>query len=332
MATREQLEAMTLAELRTLARERQIGGASKLRKTELIQQLLQVDVKQAPSPSKRPTAVWPRVAAFGRRCLGAIVQMVGVLGVLVALLCMLGLPLAASRAIGLTQGALVSTASSIQTAAESLRLAGDSLGEAAKTLDDTTVAVVAADDSLESVQQLLRTTADAAGDDVPATIEAARLALISAESGALAIDQVLRTLASFGWLTGISYDPEQSLDASLSNVATELEPLPESLRELEGDLDATADDIEPLQVSLETVTGDLASFSTSLIALQEQLYGQAADLKEQAAALEKVSSWIPFWVWVVVIAIEMILVGVVVEQYAVFFVGRQIWNTGRIET
>jgi hypothetical protein len=244
---------------------------------------------------------------------------------------MLGLPFAASRVIGFTQGALVSTANSIQTAAESLRLAGDSLGEASKTLNDTGVAVVAADGSLESVQQLLRTTADAAGDDVPATIEAARLALISAESGALAIDQVLRTLDSFGWLTGVSYNPEQSLDASLSNVATELEPLPESLRELEGDLDVTADDIEPLQASLETVSGDLASFSTSLTALQEQLYGQAADLKEQAAALEKAASRIPFWVWVAVIAVELVLVGVAVEQYAVVFVGRQIWNTGRIE-
>jgi hypothetical protein len=341
MIAREQLETMTLAELRALARERRVEGVSKLRKVELIQQLLQADALQAElaetisshpaHPLKREAAVWPRVVVLGKRCLGAIVQVVGVLGVVLALLCMLGLPFGASRVIALAQEALASTVGSIQNAAKSLQLAGDSLGEAAQTLDDTGVTVVAADDSLESVEQLLRTTADAAGNDVPATIEAARLALISAESGALAIDQVLRTLAGFGWLTGISYDPEQSLDAGLSNVAVALEPLPGSLRELEGDLDATADDIELLQSSLETVVGDLSSFSTSLTALQAQTYKQATDLQDRAAALEEVSSWVPFWVWVVVIAIETVLVGVAVEQSAVFFVGRQLWNAGRIK-
>lgn len=341
MATRERLETMTLAELRALARERRVEGVGKLRKAELIQRLLQADALQAAlaetissppvHPSKRAAAVWPRVVVLGKRCLGAIVQVVGILGAVLVLLCMLGLPFGASRAIALAQEALASTVGSIQNAVESLQLAGDSLGEAAKTLDDTGVTVVAADDSLESVEQLLRTTADAAGNDVPATIEAARLALVSAESGALAIDRVLRALSGFGWLTGVRYDPEQSLDTSLSNVATELEPLPESLRQLQNDLDATADDIEPLQSSLETVADDLASFSTSLTTLQAQTYKQATDLQGQAAALEEVSSWVPFWVWVSVIAIEMILVGVVVEQSAVFFVGRQIWSVGRIE-
>lgn len=342
MVTREQLETMTLGELHALAQERHVEGVGKLKKAELIQRLLQTDALQAElaetisgppvHPSKRAAAVWSRVVVLGKRCLGAIVQAVGGLGVVLALLCMLGLPFGASRAIALAQEALTSTAGSIQAAAESLQLAGDSLGEAAKTLDDTGVTVVAADDSLESVEQLLRTTADAAGNDVPATIEAARLALISAEGGALAIDQVLRALSGFGWLTGVRYDPEQSLDTSLSNVAVALEPLPESLRELEGDLDATADDIEPLQSSLETVVGDLASFSTGLTALQAQTYKQATDLQGQAAVLEEVSGWVPFWVWVAVLAIEMILVGVLVEQCAVLFVGRQLWNAGRAET
>jgi hypothetical protein len=101
---------------------------------------------------------------------------------------------------------------------------------------------------------------------------------------------------------------------------------------LQGDLDAAADDIEPLQSSLETVTTDIGSFSTSLIALQKQMYDQAADLQDQAAALEEVSSWMPFWVRVGVIVIEMILIGGVVEQCAVFFVGRQLWNAGRAKT
>ncbi|MBN1810974.1 MAG: Rho termination factor N-terminal domain-containing protein [Anaerolineae bacterium] len=349
MATREQLETMTLAELRALAQERHVESVSKLRKADLVQQLLQADIRQASSavtppeptemtsrlpvrPSKRAAAVWSRVVVLGKRCLGVIVQVVGVFGVILTLLSMLVLPFAASRTIVLAQETLTSTATSIQTAAESLQLAGDSLGEAAKTLNDAGVTVVAADNSLESVKQLLRTTADVAGNDVPTTIEAARLALVSAESGALAIDQVLRTLSSVGWLTGVTYDPEQSLDVSLVNVATELEPLPESLRELQSDLDATADDIEPLQSSLETVTTDLDSFSTSLTVSQEQMYDQAADLKDWAAALEEVSNKMTVWVWVAVVVIEMILIGVTVEQCAVFFVGRRLWNAGRANT
>jgi hypothetical protein len=269
------------------------------------------------------------VVTLWKRSLGAVIQVVGILGMVLALLCALALPLAALRVTALTQDTLTSIAGSLQTAAQSLQLAGDSLGEAAQALSDTSLAVVAADDSLESVKQLLRTTADAAGDDVPATIEAARQGLIAAEDSARAIDQVLRTLASVGWLTGVSYDPEQSLDASLSNVAAELEPLPGSLRELESDLDATADDIEPLQASLETVITDLDSFSTSLIVLQTQLYDQASDLRARAAVLEQTSDGMPVRIWTAAVVIEMVVVGGVVEQYAIFFVGRHLWSTGR---
>jgi hypothetical protein len=258
--------------------------------------------------------------------MGLLFQVVGALGVVITLLGMLVLPFAASRAAAMIQEALISTAGSARTAAKSLQLAGDSLGEAARTLGDVDAGIVAADGSLESIKQFLRTTADVAGDDVPTTVEAARRALLSAEDGALAIDQVLRTLASIGWLTGVDYAPQQSLDAGLGSVAAELEPLPESLRELEGDLNAAADGIEPVQSSLQTVSGDLDSFSASLIALQEQTYDQATDLRTQAVALILASDDVPVWIWAAAVAIELIAIGRVVEQCAVFFVGRLLWG------
>ena len=332
----ERWNAMAVAALRSLARERRIEGVGKLKKKEIIQQLVQAEAWQVQPVAARPTPSnvlsglmlrlrkrW--VAIPWRRCLGIALQVTGGLGSLVSLACMIALPFLASRGVKLAQGILVSTAASTRTAADSLQLVGDSLGQASIALGDASVTLGTTEDSLESVEPLLRSVGGLVGDKAPTTIDAARQALISAESGAKSIDQVLRTLARLEALIGVTYDPAQPLDRSLADVAAGLEPLPAALKEVRGDLDAAVEDIGPIRSSLEVVAGDLVSFSASLDRLQERMYDQSSTLEDVATSTEQAVGRMPVSIWIATIVIEVILVGIGLEQCAVLIFGRQLW-------
>jgi hypothetical protein len=327
---------MTVAELRSLAREWRIEGVGRLRKQEIIRQLIQAEAWQVQPVAAPPTPTdvvsglllrfrKPWVAISWRRCLGIALQITGSFGFLVSLACIIALPFLASRGVKLAQGALVSTAASTRTAVDSLQLVGDSLGQASIALGDASVTLGAAGDSLESVGPRLRSVGGLVGDKAPTAIDAARQALISAESGAKSIDQVLRTLARLEALTGVAYDPEQALDRSLADVAAGLEPLPVALKEVRGDLDAAAEDIGPIRSSLEVVAGDLVSFSASLGRLQERMYDQTSILEDVATSIEQAVGRVSVSIWIATIVIEVILVGIGLEQCAVLIFGRQLW-------
>jgi hypothetical protein len=332
----ERWNAMTVAELRSLAREWRIEGVGRLRKKEIVQQLVQAEAWHVRPVAVRQTLVdvllglllrlrkrW--VAIPWRRHLGIALQVTGSLGLIVSLVCLIALPFLASRGVKLAQGVLASTAASTRAAADSLQLVGDSLGQASIALADASVTLGTTEDSLESVEPLLRSVGGLVGDEAPTTIEAARQALISAESGAKSIDQVLRTLARLEPLTGATYDPEQPLDRSLADVATGLEPLPAVLKEVQGDLDAAVEDIGPIRSSLEVVANDLVSFSASLDRLQERMYDQSSTLGDVAASTEQSAERVSVSIWIATILIEMILVGIGLEQCAVLIFGRQLW-------
>jgi methyl-accepting chemotaxis protein len=153
------------------------------------------------------------------------------------------------------------------------------------TLDQLVETLQTTSDSLEQVQTgsedldgLLQSVSGFLHVEAPDTIESARQAILSTQEGARAMDQVLRGLASVSFLTGVNYDPEQPLDASLAAVADSLSPLPESLREVSVDLDDVRANLEELQ---ETAL----SMQTDLAGLRAELGGssQSMDLNAEAA-------------------------------------------------
>lgn len=139
------------------------------------------------------------------------------------------------------------------------------------TLDQLVGTLQTTSGSLEQIQSgsddldgLLQSVSGFLSDDAPDTIESARQAILSTQEGARAMDRVLRGLATVSFLTGVEYDPEQPLDASLAEVAGSLSPLPDSLRAVSGDLDEVRDNLTELQEATVSMQSDIAGLQTEL--------------------------------------------------------------------
>jgi len=107
-------------------------------------------------------------------------------------------------------------------------------------------------------------------------------------------------------------------------VAASLEPLPVALDEVRRSLDAAVEDLAPVRASLQVVADDLNLFSADLTALQVEVYAHADSLDNLSVSIERMAERAPAWVLMLAILVELILVGFVVEQGAVYFQGGQL--------
>jgi methyl-accepting chemotaxis protein len=275
-------------------------------------------------------SVSERVSGAGwKRFAGAVIQVTGVLGLIICLVGAVGLPLLAGRVSEQVHLLLLTAADGAANGALSIRLAGDSLGQGSELLRGASTTVGTINSSLGRTQPVLLSVGAVVGEEFPTTIVAASEALRSAQSGAASIDRVLRAFASLDFITGISYDPEKSLDQSLSDVAAGLEPLPTALAGVQDDFDVLADALSPVQASLEDVADDLGALAESLDQVREQTDEQAAILEEMAEAADRAATRTTTWVWAVFITIDVVVVLLGVEQLAIITVGRQLRREGR---
>ncbi len=331
---------MNLVDLRGLARGRGIEGVAALEKGDLVGRLLQTDkAKEVPlrvrPPGERSLpalagGVRQRLSGLGwRKGFGLAVQVAGGLGTALCLGGLVLLPLLAVRAAAAVPDSLASLAEAARGLQEPVELAGGSLGEASAALDAVGEMLLGAEGSLGTIEPLLRSIGELVGEDTPEAIDAARGALTSAEAGAEAIDATLRTLSYVSFITGVSYDPEQSLQDALAEVNAGLEPLPDDLREIQADLDAAAEDLEPMRTSAAEVAGHLDDLAASLEALEEYVLGQSAALDDLAASAARAAERAPVWVWTVAAVAEPLVVAAGLEQIAIVVVGGQIRPGGQ---
>jgi hypothetical protein len=300
-----------------------------------MNQLLDADPWEEPPLRVRPTprrrllriAGWLRELRPGprwKRGLGLAVQLAGCAGAAVCLVSLVLLPVLAHRVASALPDSLAVLAEAARGLQEPLDLAGESLGGASAALEGVGGMLLSAGESLDSLGTVLGSVSEVLGEDAPEAIDAARDALSSAEAGAQAIDGALRTLSYLGPLTGVTYDPEQSLQEGLSEVAASLEPLPDALRDIGADLDGAVSDLGPLRSSMEEAAGQVGVLAGRIDALEDFVVGRRPALENLALAASGAAEKAPAWVWAVAGAGELLLVVAFLEQIAIVVVGGEL--------
>ena len=275
-----------------------------------------------------PGASEQRSTARWRTGLGFAIQVAGGLGALLCLVLVILVPLSASRVAASLPESLTLLAEGARRLRDPLELAAGSLGEASAVLNATGAMLLTVGESLESVEPLLTSVGDVVGQDAAEAIDAARSALESAEGGAAAIDSTLRTLSYLGPLTGVTYDPEESLQESLAEVNASLEPLPDDLRGIQDDLDEAVEDLEPVLTSIDGVAAYLESLTVSVEELGEYVLSQSTALGRLAVRADRAADSAPAWVWRVALLLEFLLLLACLEQAVVIVVGKQLRTGG----
>jgi hypothetical protein len=321
----EFLGAKRVGELRRLAKGEGIEYVQRLKKPELIRALLR---REGSAPEETISKTEPEsrdhISLRSMRLLGCTIRLASGMGLAVCLIGAVLLPFATTRVVAFSEDFLHRVGEQARTLKTSLEHVYSSLESANKVLDSTAGTLAAAGQSMEGSVPLIESVSVLVGGQAPTTIETTRLALIAAEDGAGAIDQVLRGLAKLSLLTGVTYDPKQSLDQSLAQIAHGLEPLPPGLITVGEDIGELADDIDHLGQDLLEMPSQLEAFSGEIVALQDELQGFILQLDESARVFDGACERVSTWIWVTFVLLELGLIWLGLGQCAVYYVGGQI--------
>lgn len=191
-----------------------------------------------------------------------------------------------------------------------LTLTDDTLENTSRTLEQTRATVVEVNGALENaavattnlsltmsdMQPLLESSATVVTEDIPGNIEAIQAAIPNITRVAGVIDDVLTRLSAFRidqtipipfnpitlqFDLGIDYAPEEPFDASIEELGTSLEGMPEELRSLETDLDNLAADLELLTGNIDTAATDIEDINAE-VALFIPIIDEYLDLISQS--------------------------------------------------
>lgn len=260
--------------------------------------------------------------------LGLALRTLGLVGLVLSVAAMIGTPVATVKAIPAVQSGLRIGADTADSMADSLDLAGGALDGAAEVLDGTGETLVSVEQSIANTQPLIEAVAGLVGSTVPITIEGTQRTLETAVQGAHAIDQVLRGLAALGPLTGVSYDPERSLESSLSEAASGLAPIPQALREVQRELDGVGGELDTMRSRLRSTASDLDQFAGDLQQVSQGLEERAADLRQLANGLRRAADSARTWMWGIAVAVELVLLGMAATQRTLYLAGREASGRG----
>ena len=198
-----------------------------------------------------------------------------------------------------------------------------SLSLASKTLSDSVDLLLEADDLLFESSSLLRSVGELVGQDATETILSTQDALEAAIPGSQTIDSMLNALSILEPLTGFSYNPEKSLSQGLNDVSASLEPLPESLREVQSQLVEAADEIDDLAPGMEAVAQDLSNFSDTILEVSEELGTGQNSFQLLYDMIEKIQNRVAPISWISTIILSVFMAFGALSQLSTFLVGKQ---------
>lgn len=317
----QQLNAMDPGQLARLADEQQrilqLGGRQV--QPPDPQGTQQFDDRAAPAPESAP-AWLPIVTRLSARAIQAVAIIASLLALVGFVLLAIGaarLPGLVNRMISEARVSASSTALVVQNVSEVLALTSSTLHDSGPVIREFAATVEKSEDLVLSLRTLLEQQAPQTLIDVSET-------LLAAQAGAKAMDSVLRGLAVFPFLTGISYAPQQPLDSALFDAAASIVPLTVNLGDLSDDLVHATRDWDLLVLDLEEVALDVELLAIKMRRLHETAEKQSASLAELQEQLQEAPQRLMGWLWAGVGLAGFMLLWVLLAQVALFQVGEAI--------
>lgn len=272
---------------------------------------------QETSRSNNEIRTWPKWFCVMLRAGGAS-------GIMFSLLALIVFPLYAPTVIRKLQESTSSAAGQIEELAEVLDLTAEALDQTAIMLGGASGAFSTTNLFIEDSVALIQTLGVMLGEKAPDTIDSTQQALEAAQEGAKAIDSTLRALSVIEFLTGVSYDPEKSLSASLEDVALSLKPLPNALRDVHEEMTNSASSLEELPPQFSRIAADLNAFAENASKVAQDIGTRGNALEDLAGQIDDLSTKISTWAWVVTGVLMLLSVGMAIVQSAVYAVGTRL--------
>lgn len=253
--------------------------------------------------------------------LGRVLMTWSTLAAMLTLIAMMTLPFIAGRVAAKGKAALSDLSSQTGEVVNVVEDTEHALLKTARTLDASALTLDQAQTNLQDIQPLLDSLHVLLGEEAPDTIIAMQAGLESAQSGARAMDQVLRVLSSLRFLTGVRYDPEQPLDSALQGISESLTPMPPALISVSDDIETFGTTLEGIEPGIGQTIRATEGMSDSLRTLSSSLSGPRGELESLSESLELQAQRFERRVLIGVLVSEILLLQFALLQFTSGYVG-----------
>lgn len=218
-------------------------------------------------------------------------------------------------ALGATQETLSLANTSLNQSAEALETLNLTLGDVGQTLEDT-------DPLIESIVVVM-------SESMPEMVNATQTSLESAQSSAVVIDNMLYSLDSISFLTGIEYDPDVPLADSIIAISESMDTLEpafdtigDNLAVTQANLSLVSDSVDSLADNIADIGGTLAD-STEIIEQYDEV------LLEVRTDIDTLNNQFPGWINKAAWGVSFFLFWLIVIQIGMLFQALEMLGVGQ---
>ena len=226
------------------------------------------------------------------------------------------------KQMGLIDQALAATA-------DGLAVANDLMGQAVGTAGTLETTIGNIGQSVGDTVPMVDSVGKLLGETLPATIETAQGTLRSISSSAKLVDDILYVVTSLPFLNLEDYNPEVPLSSGFSDVADDLNQIPETLGSMEQDLTTATENLDVLQQDFTTMADDIGRVTNSLQSAESVLaeyQGIVADLQAQ---VDSIRQRMPRWLQLLQLGVSLGLVWLDIAQIGLITQGFELIGRSR---
>ena len=256
-----------------------------------------------------------------KRVLGGSLMVFSALGLVISLLGLVAVCRFSGPAAASADEALEVAVAALSSTKQNLDLAHRALGEAQAALGATQVFMEEAGSGLDNTSALIGSLGGILGDDLPDVIEESQHSLSAAEEAAKVIEELLYGLNAISGLTGVRYDPEVSLTESFAGINESLDPIPQTLAELDESLSAAQDNLGGIQTTVAELSGPLDETETVLAEAQASVEAYSGTIEQLTFRVINLRESLPNWIRAVVFAAYFLLIWLAVSQIGLLWQG-----------
>jgi len=261
-----------------------------------------------------------------KRIIGITLILAAMLGAIISLTGMIGLWRVQGRLaedfqenVRLIETTLDTTSAGLEVAKDSIDSASESVAALEATLDTLAKTIEDSSPMMDSLAILM-------GEDLPATIVSTQLSLDAAQSSAVIIEGVLKSVTAIPFFPGEPYDPPVPLNRALAQVSDSLENLPVTFMSMEGSLNTASDNMAVAKVEVELISKNIIDINDSLnnAAKVIEQYQQLVDILQ--SRIDRTREAIPGLVYTLVWASTGLLIWMLLTQIGLFIQGLEMFQ------
>lgn len=219
------------------------------------------------------------------------------------------------------QNALQSTNETLSTTIDGLTVTDRSLTTAIINLNSLRTTLQATGRAINNTTPMVSTLTTLMAEDLPHTITTTQTSLITAQSSAQLIENVLTTITSFPLVPGEPYRPSTPLHVSLGEVSESLEPLVESFESMESSLRSTRGNMILIEAEFNIMARQVDQINASITSARlvvNQYKLTVTDLQEQ---VDRLQERLPVWMDMLALFLSFGFVWLAITQVGLFMQG-----------